>query len=78
MIDATSQEEGYLGSIASMLAYLIVKDIEKIEDQVKLLDQFEMSDAQRAAACGVKARAISDARIRMKKSKKLKKKTKEM
>lgn len=52
-----------------MLGYLCIKDLESLQEQVKILDRFGLTDSVIGAIVGRKDQAIRDARYANSKSK---------
>ncbi len=54
---------------ALMLAYLCIKDLDNLPEQVAILDRFEFTSAQIATICGVAEGSVRNARMQGKKIK---------
>lgn len=52
-----------------MLAYLCIKDLDNLPEQVAVLDRFELTSAQIATVCGVAEGSVRNARMQGKKTK---------
>ena len=52
-----------------MLAYLCIKDLDNLPEQVAVLDRFELTSAQIATVCGVPEGSVRNARMQGKKAK---------
>lgn len=52
-----------------MLAYLCIKDVEGLVDQVEILDRFRLNNSQIAAVCGCKVQSVINARSKYRKKK---------
>ena len=46
-----------------MLAYLCIKDLDTLPEQVRILDRFGLTSAQIAAVCGVAEGSVRNARM---------------
>lgn len=56
-----------LNSIKIMLAYLCVKDLEGLPQKIEVLDQFDLTDIEKANVCNVKVQTIRNTRSKSKK-----------
>ncbi len=55
--------------VTLILAYLCIKDLDSLPEQVAVLDRFGFASAQIAAICGVAEGSVRNARVQSKKVK---------
>ncbi|MCL5428931.1 MAG: hypothetical protein M1347_03885 [Chloroflexi bacterium] len=66
MTDTTPKEIPSDKNLVYMVAYLCIKDLENLTEQVKVLDRFDLTDAERAQICGSAIQSTRDARQKIK------------
>lgn len=54
--------------VTRMLAFLCIRELSTLPEQVKVLDRFGLTSPQIAAICGVAEQSVRNARVQIKKS----------